>query len=178
VDLEIDLPGAELVQDDEDLNYRIYRLATPLPPGAELKFTVSGKYEAKGFENSVSFVQLVNNGTFFNNMDLIPQIGYSNSGEINDRNDRRKHGLPPKEQMQPLTEDPSKRMHTYLMHHSDWVTVRTTISTTADQLAVAPGSLKKQWTDSGRNYFQYELDHPSMNFYSFLSARYEVAREK
>ena len=178
VELEIDLPGAELVKDDEDLNYRIYRLATPLPPGAELKFTVSGKYEAKGFENSVSFVQLVNNGTFFNNMDLIPQIGYSSGSELNDRNDRRKHGLPPKEQMQPLTEDPSKRMHTYLMHHSDWVTVRTTISTTADQIAVAPGSLKKQWTDSGRNYFQYELDHPSMNFYSFLSARYEVAREK
>ena len=178
VELEIDLPGAELVKDDEDLNYRIYRLAAPLAPGAELKFTVSGKYEAKGFENSVSFVQLVNNGTFFNNMDLIPQIGYSSGSEINDRNDRRKHGLPPKEQMQPLTEDPSKRMHTYLMHHSDWVTVRTTISTTADQIAVAPGSLKKQWTDNGRNYFQYELDHPSMNFYSFLSARYEVAREK
>ena len=69
-------------------------------------------------------------------------------------------------------------MHTYLMHNSDWVNVRTTISTAPDQIAVAPGSLKKEWQENGRNYFRYELDHKSMNFYSFLSARYEVAREK
>ncbi|MCB0768859.1 MAG: hypothetical protein KDC00_00450 [Flavobacteriales bacterium] len=178
VELEIDIPGAELVKDDKDLNYRIYRLATPLPPGAELSFTVYGDYIAKGFENSVSFVQLVNNGSFFNNMDLIPEIGYSSSSELSDRNDRRKHELPPKEPMQPLSADPAKRMHTYLMHNSDWVNVRTTISTATDQIAVAPGSLKKEWTADGKRYFQYELDHPSMNFYSFMSARYEVAREK
>ncbi|MCB0785873.1 MAG: hypothetical protein KDC02_16910, partial [Flavobacteriales bacterium] len=177
VDLEIELPGAELVYSDEDLNYRIYRLAVPLMPGAELNFMVKGNYIAKGFENSVSFRQLVNNGTFFNNMDLIPSIGYSSNGELSDRNDRRKHGLPAKEPMAPLSDEPADRMHTYLMHHSDWVNVRTTISTAEDQIAVAPGSLKKEWTAEGRRYFQYELDHPSMNFYSFLSARYEVARE-
>jgi hypothetical protein len=178
VELEIDMPGAELVKEDKDLNYRIYRLATPLQPGAELSFTVYGDYIAKGFENSVSFVQLVNNGSFFNNMDLIPEIGYSSGSELNDRNDRRKHELPPKEPMQPLSADPAKRMHTYLMHNSDWVNVRTTISTAPDQIAVAPGSLQKEWTADGKRYFQYELDHPSMNFYSFMSARYEVAREK
>jgi len=174
----LEIPGAELVKDDVDLDYRIYKLDPPLAPGAELKFTVKGTYKAKGFENSVSFVQLVNNGTFFNNMNLIPVIGYSDGQELSDRNDRRKYELPTKEPMQPLTDDPTKRMHTYLMHNSDWVNVRTTISTAPDQIAVAPGSLKKEWQENGRNYFRYELDHKSMNFYSFLSARYEVAREK
>jgi len=174
----IDIPGAELVTDDVDLDYRIYKLNPPLAPGAELKFTVKGTYRTEGFENTVSFVQLVNNGTFFNNMDLIPQIGYTTQNELSDRNDRRKHKLPAKEQMPPLTADPSKRMHTYLMHNSDWVNVRTTISTSPDQIAVAPGTLKKEWTANGKRYFQYELDHASMNFYSFLSARYEVTREK
>ena len=167
-----------MVKDDADLDYRIYKLNPPLAPGAQLKFTVKGTYDPEGFENSVSFVQLVNNGTFFNNMDLIPQIGYTTQNEMNDRNDRRKYGLPPKEQMQPLTPDPAKRMNTYLMHYSDWVNVHTTISTSPDQIAVAPGSLLKKWTENGRNYFEYKLDHKSMNFYSFLSARYEVAREK
>ncbi|MCB0780599.1 MAG: hypothetical protein KDC03_13950, partial [Flavobacteriales bacterium] len=68
--------------------------------------------------------------------------------------------------------------HTYLMANSDWVDVRTHISTAGDQIAVAPGSLRKQWTEDGRNHFEYALDHSSQNFYSFLSARYEVAREQ
>ena len=177
-DWEIDMEGAELVKNDEELNYRIYRLRQPLTPGAALTFTLKGHYRARGFENSVSFVQVVGNGTFFNNMDLIPVIGYADDGELSDRNDRRKHGLPVKERMQALSDDPAKRMNTYLVHNSDWVNVRTTISTAADQIAVAPGSLKKEWTADGKRYFQYELDHASMNFYSFLSARYEVAREK
>ena len=178
VDLEIDLPGGELVLNDDDLDYRIYRLDPPLAPGAELPFTVRGSYAAKGFEHRISFIQLVNNGSFFNNTDLVPGIGYNAGAELSDRNDRRKHDLPPKERMTPLSEDPALRQHTYLMANSDWVDVRTHISTAGDQIAVAPGSLRKQWTEDGRNHFEYALDHPSQNFYSFLSARYEVAREQ
>ena len=62
--INIDMPGGELVKDDKDLNYRIYRLKDPLLPGAELKFTVKGGYRAKGFENNVSFVQLVGNAQY------------------------------------------------------------------------------------------------------------------
>ncbi len=179
IKLVIDLPNSELVLNDTVQNYRIYRLHDPLQPGASLHLDVSSNYAAKGFENRVSLVQLVQNGTFFNNMDILPTIGYDQSGELSDRSDRRKHKLSQyKERMPKLSDDPAKRMDTYLMKNSDWVNVRTTISTAADQIAVAPGSLKKEWIADGRHYFQYELDHPSMNFYSFLSARYEVAREK
>jgi ABC-type transport system involved in multi-copper enzyme maturation permease subunit len=176
--ITLEIPGAEQVLHDEKLDYLIFRLAKPLQPGEELRFTVKGGYAEKGFENEVSFIQLVENGTFFNNMDLLPQIGYSADGELNDRNERRKRGLPEKERMPRLTNDPAQRMNTYLLHYSDWVNVRTTISTETDQIAVAPGSLRKEWTADGRRYFQYELDHPSMNFYSFLSARYAVERER
>jgi hypothetical protein len=176
--ITLEIPGAEQVLHDEKLDYLIYRLAKPLAPGEELRFTVKGGYAEKGFENEVSFIQLVENGTFFNNMDLLPHIGYSADGELGDRNERRKRGLPEKQRMPRLTEDPAQRRHTYLLPYSDWVNVRTTISTEADQVAVAPGSLRKEWTADGRRYFQYELDHPSMNFYSFLSARYAVERER
>lgn len=67
---------------------------------------------------------------------------------------------------------------TYLGGHSDWVDVQTVISTSADQIAIAPGSLVREWQENGRRYFKYKLDHQSMNFYSFMSARYEVAREE
>ena len=69
-------------------------------------------------------------------------------------------------------------MENYLGGHSDWVDVQTVISTSADQLAIAPGSLLREWQENGRRYFEYKLDHQSLNFYSFMSARYEVAREE
>jgi ABC-2 type transport system permease protein len=170
--------GAELVVNDERVNYRIYKLAKPLYAGRGTALHRDRQHEEKGFENDVSVMQLNHNGSFFNNMELLPAIGYNTSGELQDRADRRKHGLPPNDRMPKLTADPAQRMQNYLMAHSDWMTVRTTISTSPDQIAIAPGSLKKEWTADGKRYFQYELDHKSMNFFSFMSARYEVAREK
>ncbi|MCB0766784.1 MAG: ABC transporter permease [Flavobacteriales bacterium] len=175
---EVDIPGASLVLNDERVDYRIYKLARPLLPGEELHFTATADHVPKGFENSVSVMQLNENGTFFNNRSLIPTIGYSEGGELQDKNDRRKHELPAKQRMPKLTDDPSQRMDNYLMANSDWVTVRTIISTTPDQIAIAPGSLKREWNENGKRLFEYVVDHPSMNFYSFMSARYDVLREK
>ena len=53
---------------------------------------------------------------------------------------------------------------TYLGGHSDWVDVQTVISTSADQLAIAPGSLLREWQENGRRYFEYKLDHESLEF--------------
>ncbi|MFK7934933.1 MAG: M1 family metallopeptidase, partial [Saprospiraceae bacterium] len=43
---------------------------------------------------------------------------------------------------------------------------------------IAPGTLTKEWNEAGRNYYRYELDKPVLNFYSILSAKYEVKREQ
>ena len=178
IEQDVLLKGAELVVNDERVNYRIYKLAKPLYPGEELTFTITASHKEKGFENDVAVMELNHNGTFFNNMDLIPMIGYTSNGELQDKNDRKDHGLPPKERMARLSADSTKRMQQYLMPNSDWVNVRTVISTTPDQIAIAPGSLKREWTENGKRYFEYVVDHKSMNFYSFMSARYEVHREK
>jgi hypothetical protein len=176
--LKLEIPGATVILDDEDMKQCMYRLSPPLAPGAELRFTVTGGYAAKGFENRVSFTGIVQNGSFFNNMDLLPAIGYQSDFELTDKNDRRKYELPPNRRTPLLSEAPQDRMQNYLLRHSDWVEVSTTISTAPDQIAIAPGSLVKEWTENGRRYFRYVVDHPSLNFYSFMSARYEVAREK
>jgi ABC-2 type transport system permease protein len=52
------------------------------------------------------------------------------------------------------------------------------ISTSPDQIAIAPGSLVREWRENGRRYFQYQLDHPALYFCSFMSARYEVLRDQ
>ena len=178
MDLQLEIPGATVALDDDPMKQRMYRLSPPLAPGADLRFTVSGGYAAKGFENRVSFTGIVQNGSFFNNMDLLPSIGYQADYELTDKNDRRKYELPPNRRTPLLSEAHEDRMQNYLLRHSDWVEVSTTISTAPDQIAIAPGTLVKEWTENGRRYFRYVVDHPSLNFYSFMSARYEVAREK
>jgi ABC-2 type transport system permease protein len=175
---QIDLPGAVLAKDDARLGYRIYRFTTPFQPGESrtLHFTVESR--TRGFENSVSNLELVQNGTFFNN-GVGPTIGYRPDRELDDANDRRKYGLKEIDLMPALERHcTADCMENYLGGHSDWMDVETVIGTSPDQIAVAPGSLVREWRgDGGRRYFEYKLDHPSLGFYSFISARYEVARE-
>jgi len=53
------------------------------------------------------------------------------------------------------------------------------VSTSADQIAIAPGYLKRDWTENGRRYFEYDMGATRINdFYSFLSARYSVRRDE
>ena len=177
MNVQMDIPGAELVLNDTLLDQRMYRLQRPLMPRDSLTLVVKGGWRPKGIPNEVERTSIVQNGSFFNNMALVPAIGYDPGGELLDPEKRRKHKLPVNERMPKLSDDPAKRMDNYLMRYSDWVRVRTTIGTAPDQIAVAPGSLKKEWTAGGKRWFTYELDYQALNFYSFLSARYEVARE-
>jgi ABC-2 type transport system permease protein len=177
-DVSIDIPGASLSKDDARLLYRIYRFDPPLPPGESrtMHFTVASRNH--GFENEVSNRSIVQNGTFFNST-VAPQIGYDPQRQLNDPVIRKKYGLKEIDMMPPLerncTDDCREN---YLGGHSDWVDVDTVISTSADQTAIAPGSLVREWQENGRRYFEYKLDHQSLNFYSFISARYQIARDE
>jgi len=181
----IQIAGAKRVLNDSIHQYTIYKLAQPLAPGDSLTMAWTAHREARGIENEVEFVQQVNqNGSFFNNMDISPQIGYQKEGEISGKNKRKEYKLPERARMPALQRTCTDAcMNTYLGNNSDWVNVRTTISTSPDQIAVAPGSLRKEWTANDakghtRRYFDYALDHPSLNFYSFISAQFEVNRSK
>lgn len=175
-DYDIQIDGARLESFDRDYGYQIYKLDPDMQPGEKRRMRYTVTREPRGIENSVRVMQLVQNGTFFNN-GIAPQLGYQPEGELNDRNERRKRGLPEKDLMPALERDCTKNcMNTYLSNHSDWVSVETVISTSPDQIAVAPGSLLREWNDGGRRYFHYKVDKDSLNFYSFISAKYEVAR--
>jgi len=175
---ELKIEGATLVEDYPDYQCRILEFDPPLKPGATAQMNYTVSYEPKGFENKVSQLQLVQNGSFFNN-GIAPQLGYQPSFEITDEDDREDSKLPKRESM-PLL-DPANtaaRSNTYISNNSDWVEVETVISTSQDQIAVAPGSLIKKWEKDGRRYFHYKVDHPSLNMHSFISADYKVALRK
>ncbi len=176
---EVVIAGAKLKLNDTKLDYRIYKLAKPLLPNDSLQINFKLIKDSKGFENEVTFTELTENGTFFNNGDILPLFGYDRNVEISDKNKRKKLKLPERIRMAKLNPNDLKtRANPYINVSANWIDLTTTISTAPDQTAVAPGSLVKSWKANGRNYFTYKLDHQSLNFYSFISAKYEVARSK
>jgi ABC-2 type transport system permease protein len=177
-DTTLEIPGATLESNDERLSLRTYKLAVPMEPGEvrEMRYEVRSK--TRGIENEVSNATLVQNGTFFNN-GIAPSFGFSAGRLLRDPQRRKDLGVPEIEAFPELTRECGDvcRIH-YVAEDSDWVNVETVISTSQDQIAVAPGSLVESWTENGRNYYRYRVDHPSLNFYSFISAKYEVKRDR
>jgi hypothetical protein len=155
--------------------FRIYKLQEPLQPNDTMRLAFTMKHEERGFQNSGSSTNIVNNGTFFNSF-AFPHIGYTSDLEIGDEDERKKEGLAPRPRMASI-DDPKARMNTYISQEADWITFEATVSTSPDQIAIAPGYLQKEWQENGRRYFQYCMDATILNFYSFLSARYEIAKD-
>jgi ABC-2 type transport system permease protein len=165
----------DVVSDDRLNGYTIYRLKTPLAAGASMDFDFVLRYASVGFRNSPDDTHVVDNGTFVNNF-MFPHFGYSAEDQLQDRNDRRKYGLPQIPRM-PKIDDVAARQFNLLARDGDWVNFETTVSTVPDQIALAPGYLVKEWTEQGRRYFHYKMDKPILDFFSFQSARYAVKRD-
>lgn len=177
---KIHIRNGKQVFNDEKFGYQIYILDEALQPGKSMRLIIESSYITNGFENNVSNLSVAENGTFINNFDVLPSFGYNEGYEISDKNDRKKFGLPEKERMPELEENCTTNcMSNYLTNGSaDWVEVETFISTSDDQIAIAPGTLAKEWKEGSRNHYHYKVDHPSQNFYAFMSGRFEVARKK
>lgn len=164
----------ELVVEDDSMNYDIYQLAEPMTPGDSVVFTFALSNKPNEILRSNSPVR--NNGTFINNS-IFPRIGYQESGELNAQEARERYGLPPKDRMAPPT-DSTARMDNYISSDADWIDFETTISTSPEQIAIAPGYLQDEWEEDGRRYFHYKMDSTMVNFYSFISAEFEVVRDE
>ncbi len=163
----------DTVSADKELGFTIYKLKAPLAPGASMPFDFTLEYAPKGFTNNPTGTFLAHNGTFFNN-GVMPQFGYQPQAQLTDRNDRRKYGLKVDVPRMPPLGDQKARANTYISNDADWISFDTTVSTAADQIALAPGTLQKEWTTDGRRYFHYQMQQPMLNFFAYLSARYAV----
>ncbi len=168
---------ATLAVDDMAIGVRQYRLATAMAPGASLDMAFDVDVPTRGFANSDSNTAIVYNGSFVSGQFALPEIGYDERGELVNDRDRKKFGLPPKERMRDR-DDAAALAFNYLGHQADWVTFEAEVSTEADQWAIAPGYLEREWVDGGRHHFVYRMDSPILDFFAFQSARYAVKRDR
>ena len=160
---------------DKKLDFYVYDLPTALAPHdrASLEFDIH--YDNPGFANSGGDTRVVYNGTFFSS-ELCPHIGYGGGSELEEDAVRHKFDLPPRRVAPPG--DPIGSMHNYAFGDANWMDFDATVSTSEDQLAIAPGTLDREWVAGGRRFFHYAMDSKILGFYAFLSARYRVLKDK
>ena len=175
-EVHFDRPSQQTLNDRRHY-YFIYHLATPLAPGEKMRMDFKASYTAHGFKDGGERAEMAYNGTFFDSS-YFPYIGYNSGGEIDNPVRRREEKLPPLEEMAQRG-DPYYSQLNLFTQDADWVTYHTVVSTSADQMAISPGYLQKQWTQDGRNYYEYSMGSTKIaDFYSYLSARYAVKRDK
>jgi ABC-2 type transport system permease protein len=170
----VDLPGHRMKVADERLGFYVCEFAEPLAPGESVDLGFSVTVHHSGFRNRRMEILVASKGTFFTNRSYLPILGFCPDNVLLDPKERRKYGLPPAERTAPL-DDVAARGTNYLS--GDWVDFEATLSTSADQIAIAPGRLEREWTAGGRRYFRYRSDAPIVNLLCFISAPYEVVRD-
>ncbi|WP_133405963.1 ABC transporter permease/M1 family aminopeptidase [Parashewanella tropica] len=176
-DVEIAIPNSKLGE-----FHPVYRSAwltfdKPVEPNAIIEGHIKLTRKTVGIEESGVDYAVVENGTFINNWSLLPSFGYQDNYEIADRHERTKRELAHKERANKL-EDESYHHQNFFGVDGNFIEFETTISTANDQIALAPGYLQKEWQENNRSYFHYKMDKPMVNFYAFISARYQVKKEQ
>ncbi len=176
----ITLPGATVLADYPRFHYRIYKLAAPLQPGEQRSLGFATTLEERGFSNGRPLTAVVPNGSFINNLELTPAIGFVRVGLLDDRAKRRKYGLPPELRPAKLEDDSARRFNE-LSHDSDWVDTDIAITTDGDQTPIAPG---RTISDTGvstdpdkRRTVHFRSDAPINQVFSMQSGRYAIKRD-
>ncbi|MEM9743749.1 MAG: M1 family aminopeptidase [Pseudomonadota bacterium] len=170
------LNGVPATRRDKALGLAFFEFDEPWVPGEVRYLEWALEWTNPGFRNSRSSSRLVHNGTFIESSDLIPIPGYDTGRELVDPTDRRRYDLPPPQRL-PVLGDP------YWLNVGPFGASRTnfsaSITTAADQIAIAPGYLEAdELVSPGRRRFSYRMDKPIWPFASFTSARYAVTERE
>ncbi len=170
----LSLAGAVATVEDAALGVRLLRLPQPLAPQATIQMEWTATRTNRGFVNSGGDHDIVANGTYVTLASIAPWPAYDEDRELTDPGERRRSGLPAAARL-PALGDPAwlATLGSGVDGRTDF---RAIVSTSADQTAVAPGALQRQWQQNGRRYFEYRLERPTWPAMGFVSARYAIAR--
>ena len=172
----IEIEGATLAESDDEFNVYQYEFDPPLMPGERRRMTFEVSRTPRGFRHGNVIPSLLGsggvfgNGTFVNSLALAPYLGFNENAILTDRNDRWREDLEAVRRAADL--DDESQWGVGFRADADWVSFKATVTTSADQVAIAPGYLVEESTDGDRRRYVYEMDAPMQNFFAVLSARY------
>ena len=170
--LGFDQPARRVIADD-DLRHYAFALSRPLPPGASTTLHFTVEFGGRGFTSAGIDRAIAERGSAFRDLAWFPQVGYQAGRELKTAGARRQAGLPAKPGS-PLLDDPAAPMDPA---RAQRITVDTVISTAPGHTAIAPGLLRRQWTQGGRPHFHYVTEAPIRDDLWFYSSGYQVLRD-
>jgi len=157
-------------------DFRMYTFDHPLAPGDSMVLEINSLKKDRGFKNGLFAANMLHNGTFFTGG--LPGMGYDDDDEISSPYERKKNGLPPKNDEDIQQNDPVGMSTLMAGKAVDLLKLDITVSTAGNQTAIAPGELIGQWKKDDRNYFHYKLKDPgSYSPFGIVSARLAVRRD-
>jgi len=160
------ISGVEKSERDETFNQQFLMLKIPLQPGQEIIMNFSVEVIRNGFTAFDSENSILANGTYIELEKFIPQFGYCYNFESEDKQERKKAGLPE------IAGKPKFNGAYELIH------LETVISTEIDQQVITVGELQRTWITNKRRYFKYKTSTLINFMFALSSAKYEVKREK
>ncbi|BFM12875.1 M1 family aminopeptidase [Simiduia litorea] len=174
--LNFDIDGGVEVERDDKLFVSWVEFEPAVQIGETRNMNFSFSRANPGFVDQASDTRLVYNGSFVNNKEIFPQFGYNADAEIADRHERRKRDLPELQRL-PKLEDESQYGTNFIGKEADFINFETVVSTSAEQFAISPGYLEREWQAEGRRYFHYKMDTPMFHFMAFMSAELAAYKE-
>jgi ABC-2 type transport system permease protein len=163
------MAGARMVVDDRTFRYHIFRLDRAMLPGEVRFLEFQTRMQLRGFTNEPINTRIVKNGTFLNESQLTPRIGSGRAGMPQDPEVRRKYGLG-KVATTPKLEDPAATSKPAAGR--GWSKADITVSTSADQVPLAPGNKVSDAVRAGRRIARFVSSAPIHPRFAILSARY------
>lgn len=156
----------------KDYGLRRFTFNPPLPAGEFTQMTFETYFHPPRFGDGS---QILKNGTFVNNGDVMPSLGVPKNF-LSNPDKRRKYGLPERDK-RPARDDMKARQNSFFGPSADYVDFKATMCTDADQIAIAPGTLLRRYEKNGQACRDYEANRPILNFFSFISQDYVQERD-
>lgn len=167
---QIRLENSQLLLHDKEVGVYLFKLDQPLLSGEQSKLYFEVEKENNGFDQEKS---LVKNGMYLPQIQLEPALYYSSGYEISNNLERKKRGLPYKEEIP----ESGEHLDDEALNHVD-VSFETVISTAKNYTAIASGNLLKKWQEGERNFFRYQIQGKGKRNLCYFSAKYETLKAK
>lgn len=143
---------ADFVEGDSIMHFSVWKLKDQLMPGDSMSFSFSVQSKANSLFEQYPNIKV--NGSFLRE-DAFPRLGYIRGN------------------LEPEPNSSHSREFNYQSWDSDRIDMDIRLSTSADQMAIAPGHLVHSFKENGRQHFHYKSQMPLKYALGILSGRFE-----
>ncbi len=165
---KVSIENASLIKQDAAYGIYLFEFENALQPNDSVKFTYESKKTLKGYDEDNTIVK---NGSYIVHRNFEPVLGYGAGLEINNNLERQKRGLP--KRIVPV------ELAAHIVSkdvNNEKIRFETIVSTDLNQTALSSGTLLRDWSENGRNYYHYKSANKILPAVGYFSAKYETQK--